>query len=862
MRAVRRPRAARSARAAAVAATKPGASPSLRALTAAALALPGLAPGRAGAEDDEFAFQYGRYTEDDRDLSGVDSAYDPIRADNLMASARFSLVHRWSLAFMYEQDTWSGATPITTAPLVMGGNRPTSPDGVSGATPFIEGDLFLDGSLDPLRISELGELGDADPSLVHTLSSASPETRQQVGATLGYELEEVPVELSLGGGVSLEDDYTSAFGELGGAWEFDQGRFRLEASTSYTHNETDVLLDPDAVPYIDTSAYEDEVEIFPSTGNRKLSGDSDEVGLRLALSRILTRNTLVKAGFGYARASGYLENPYKVVEVGFIDPAQQGQAPPGGYYAQVHALLEQRPNSRNQWSADARLVQYVAPLDAALQLSYGFYADDWGIDAHTVEASWGQPIGWGLTLTPRVRFYSQSQADFYEPYLISDQAYRTIVTDPDTGDIISITPFDPSLLPSHFSSDARLSGFGALSGGATLSLRFMQGVVLDGGFEYYAHRGDWQLGGGGEGDYADFDSYLLSAGVRFDTSALRAFAAGEERADEAERHGAGHTPAGGAPAGVMLGHMLDAQGDWMFGLRYGYARQDGDVLHGTRKARDAEIAARGCEDIPCVSAPKTMTMQMIMVDVSYAPTSWLNLMLMPSFVAMKMDVRPLDSAAPDVHGSHDHESGGVGDTGMYALVQLFETPGHALHAGVGLSAPSGSVDEKDDRSHQQERGYTHYGMQLGSGTWDFLPSLTYNGAWRRVSFGGQLSGTVRLEDENDSGYALGDVFQATGWAGFALTRWLSATARGLYTWQGQIRHEYDRRHDESGPMDFPSNYGAQYVDLGLGLAAAATSGPLAGQRLALEWLQPLRDDVDGYQLERVGSLQASWSLAF
>ena len=63
-------------------------------------------------------------------------------------------------------------------------------------------------------------------------------------------------------------------------------------------------------------------------------------------------------------------------------------------------------------------------------------------------------------------------------------------------------------------------------------------------------------------------------------------------------------------------------------------------------------------------------------------------------------------------------------------------------------------------------------------------------------------------------------------------------------------------------MDFPGNYGGQYVDLGLGLSASATSGPLAGQRLALEWLQPLRDDVNGYQLERVGSLQASWSLAF
>jgi len=833
--------------------------PSLRALTAAALALPGLAPGRARADgSDEFSFQYGRYTEGDRDLSGVNSAYDPIRVDNLLARGRFSLFDRWSLDVEYEQDTWSGATPITTAPLVFGGNRPTSPDGVSGATPFIEGDLFLNSKFQPLQLDEQGEPAAVNRSLVHTLSYASPETRQQVDATLHYAFDRA--ELSIGGGGSFESDYVSAWGTLGGAMEFDQGMLRLEGSVSYTHDETRAELSHDAAPYIDTSAYRHEVEIFPSTGKRVLSGDSDEVGLRLGLSQILGPNTVVKLGFGYARASGYLENPYKVEEVAFIDPAHQAQAPPGGYYAQVHALLEQRPNSRNEWSADLRLVQYVAPLDAALQLAYGFYADDWGIDAHTFEASWGQPLGFGLTLTPHLRFYSQGQADFYQPYLISQQAYRTIVTDPDTGDIISITPFDPALLPSHFSSDERLSAFGALSGGATLSLRLLPGVLLDGGFEYTVHRGDWRLGGGGEGGYSDFHSYLLSAGLRFDTSALRSIAAAQAEADGGEPH-AEHVHAGPAPAGVMLAHMLDDPGDWMFGLRYGYALQDGAVLRGTRTAGDSEIIAEGCHDIPCSTAPKRMTMQMIMVDLGYAPTSWLNLMLMPSFVAMEMNLDPLEGAVPDEHGHHDHETGGVGDTGLYALFQLYAASGHELHAGLGLSAPTGSVSEKDPRSHQQDNGYTHYGMQLGSGTWDFLPSLTYTGAWKRLSFGSQLSGTVRLEDENDSGYALGDVFQATGWAGFALTRWLTATARGLYTWQGSIRHDYDRRHSESGPMDFPSNYGGQYVDLGLGLAATGW-GRLAGQRLAVEWLQPLRDDVEGYQLDRVGSLQVAWSLAF
>jgi hypothetical protein len=45
---------------------------------------------------------------------------------------------------------------------------------------------------------------------------------------------------------------------------------------------------------------------------------------------------------------------------------------------------------------------------------------------------------------------------------------------------------------------------------------------------------------------------------------------------------------------------------------------------------------------------------------------------------------------------------------MFALVRLFEAPGHRVHAGVGLGAPTGAVDQKQRRTHQESRGYTHY----------------------------------------------------------------------------------------------------------------------------------------------------------
>jgi hypothetical protein len=833
---------------------RPVAPPPLRALTAAALALPGLAQRAQAAGSDGFDFQYGRYQESDRNLYGVDSAYAPLEVDSLLTSGRVTLFDRLKVAMSYVQDTWSGATPIATAPLVVGGNRSTAPDGVSGATPYLQGDLYLDAGFRPLEIDEFGAVVGTDDRAVHTLSSASPETRQEVDVDLGWEWNDAA--LHLGGGASFELDYEAWFVDLGGRWDLDAKRTSLSLDLSYTHGDTQAILDHDAVPYIDTSAYRSQIEIDPASGDRTLSGDSHEWGTRLSLTHILGRNSVVELDAGYVHSSGYLANPYRVVEVAFIDPEQQFLAPPGGYYSQVRALLEELPERRNQWSVGASFVQYVPPLDASLHLGYRFYHDDWGIDAHTFEASWAQPLPYGFLVTPRFRYYSQSAADFYVDYLISQQAYATIVSDPDTGDIVSITPFDRRLLPSYFSSDARLSGFGALGGGVTLSRNFARGILLTGDFEYYAHQGSLKLGGGGERSFADYNFYRFGAALSLDSSALHAYEFGGS-VDHAT-HGA-HAY---VPAGVMLGHMLPRAGALMAGFHYMWSRRSGDMLHGSRNVDDAAVIAGGCEGSPCRTAPKRMDMDMAVLELMGAPTDWLNLMLSAPFVAMDMDLRRLEGGTPDIHGTHGHSTGGVGDLSFFALLRLLDREGQHVHWGLGLSAPTGDVNLRFRRTHQEDLGFVHYDMQLGSGTWDLLPSLTYTGRWSRWGWGGQLSGIKRLQDENRSGYALGDRFQATAWASASLASWLSLSARAIYTNQGEIVGRYDGQSAGSGPMDFPENYGGRFWDVGLGIGAVVPSGYLAGNRLRVEWLQPVRQDVNGYQLERRGTLAVAWSIEF
>jgi hypothetical protein len=61
----------------------------------------------------------------------------------------------------------------------------------------------------------------------------------------------------------------------------------------------------------------------------------------------------------------------------------------------------------------------------------------------------------------------------------------------------------------------------------------------------------------------------------------------------------------------------------------------GDILRGTGFADDNEIAAKGCSPHTC-SMTSEMTMNMHMLDIMYAPTNWMTLMVMPMGMSQDM----------------------------------------------------------------------------------------------------------------------------------------------------------------------------------------------------------------------------------
>ncbi|MBK7474228.1 MAG: DUF3570 domain-containing protein [Betaproteobacteria bacterium] len=857
----------------------------MHALTAAALALPGMMqPSSCTAQDNAAAVQFGQFQEGSRELYGVNSRFKPIESDSLQQSVWFSLDDRFKGQINYRQDTWSGATPIATAPREWRGNRSPAPDGVSGASPYLVpgSDLFLDAQTrQPLRSDGFGKLtGGVDTQLAHTLSGASRETRKQVDFSLRREWNETALDLSAG--TSIENDYVSRFGGIGGQWDFNQKLTTFNLRMSYSTNRTRATLDHDATPYIFNAcgnarcnfvSSTSHIEDFPG-GKKVLHGDRRDWGAVGGITQVINQSTQVNASLGYTRNRGYLANPYKVVEVAFIDPDQQFLAPlPGVLYVNANALLEQRPELRNQWLWNVRLARYIGATDAGLHVQYSHSRDDWGIRP-TLAAGGSSRSAMAGPSRRGFATSTQSAAGFYTPYLVTDQGQFSTRTDPATGQAITV-PFDRTRLPASYSSDSRLSGYGALAGGLTLSKLFANGVTFRLGYEYYQHAGKLKWRGGGEGSYADFDSHLLSAALKLDldTVASRTDSERSAGANTHASHGGHATGGGAAPAGVMFGHVLANAGDYMVGYRYMYSRQAGRVLRRSRPLDDAQLRINACDAMGCLAVPVAMSMHMHMLDLMVAPTDWLTLMFMPQFVDMNMSMRGLlnqaeqGALAPEVralyqhHTLHGHTSGGIGDTGIYTVFKLFDAPGRQMHATVGFTAPTGNVGLKLRDTHQVDAGYDHYGMQLGSGTWDLNPSITYAGEAHGWSWGAQVS--ARSGCRSATGRDTRSATTCRPHCGPPTGCQADCPHQCAPSMRGTARSGANSKaHTTSCRRSTtPATTAGATGMSGSGSTTSPAAGTFAGTRIGVEWLHPV-GRIKGDQLERRGTLNASWQYSF
>lgn len=341
-----------------------------------------------------------------------------------------------------------------------------------------------------------------------------------------------------------------------------------------------------------------------------------------------------------------------------------------------------------------------------------------------------------------------------------------------------------------------------------------------------------------------------------------------------EGHTAGgvdhNRPDARGPVGVMGDHVHHP-GSWT--LSYNYARMDMEGNRdGTSDISAEEIATTVASRFSDLSGqpstlrivPLNMSMDMHMLGAMYTPLDWLSVMAMGMYMTKSMDhVTFRGGSGTTRRGEFTTESDGFGDSSVSATARIHQSGRHTILLNAGVSIPTGSVTERDDILTPTGATPTvrlPYAMQLGSGTFDFLPGITYTGGSGDFGWGGQYRAVVRM-GRNDEGYSLGDAHRGTVWGSYRFAPWVSGSIR----FAAQSLDSIDGIDSNIvGPVQTadPDNYGGTRADLGLGLNFVGTEGMLLGQRIGLEATVPVYQDLNGPQLETDWTVWARLAVNF
>ncbi|HTK69673.1 MAG TPA: DUF3570 domain-containing protein [Candidatus Eisenbacteria bacterium] len=165
--------------------------------------------------------------------------------------------------------------------------------------------------------------------------------------------------------------------------------------------------------------------VFPSGGTPLPLSDGtvlhdernakDVTSALVGLSRVITRRWLISVNGSRTYEDGYLTEPYKVVSL--IDPAT-------GYT--TGQITEGRPSTRQRTDVMTTMVYHFT--SDVLHLSHRYYWDDWGVRSNTIDLKLRHDTGDSSFLQPHLRYYNQSQADFFTFGLVQGEPLPTYAT--------------------------------------------------------------------------------------------------------------------------------------------------------------------------------------------------------------------------------------------------------------------------------------------------------------------------------------------------------------------------------------------------------------------------------------------------
>jgi hypothetical protein len=295
------------------------------------------------------------------------------------------------------------------------------------------------------------------------LSILHEEKRKAWNAELSQQFKRV--NLSFGGGNSRESDYVSNGWALNAVTDFNQKNTTLLTGFAGTDDKIKVL--------------------YSSRAPRARKHTNDAI---LGVTQLLNPQTSITANVVWGRASGFLQDQYKLVQ-------KRTEIFPGVFLNLTPN--ENRPDYREKWVGFLGLNRTFSELRGAVDVSYRFYHDTFSTNAHTLDLAWFQRVGERVIARPSLRFYDQSAAFFYV-YDLDATAIRPVAGAP--------RPQGP-----FYSSDYRLSALRSYTYGLKVIWNLTDALSVDAAIEQYNMRGR----DGVTPARAYPDARILTYGVKF-----------------------------------------------------------------------------------------------------------------------------------------------------------------------------------------------------------------------------------------------------------------------------------------------------------------------------------------------------------
>jgi hypothetical protein len=226
------------------------------------------------------------------------------------------------------------------------------------------------------------------------------------------------LDVSMRSGIHLENPFRSWYAGLGATRAF------ADQNTVVGGNVVGIL---------------DWFDLFDIHGNRQGRTQRSTTTGSVSFTQVLSPTTVATLNYGITVQEGQLGNTWNSV------PLADGTRGP-----------ELLPSERVRHALVARVAQYL-PWNGALRLYYRFYADDWGVAAHSVEGLLNLRITRTLYIGALYRFHTQTGPYFFTinapldaPLRVADSDLAPLQSNTIGGKLVGDVPVNGVVRSLHY----------------------------------------------------------------------------------------------------------------------------------------------------------------------------------------------------------------------------------------------------------------------------------------------------------------------------------------------------------------------------------------------------------------------------